>query len=82
MLRYSVTFINPSQTISGRLKGDKLQNRLILQLVSWKAQLKSSFFKGSQNLREVATPNRKPAKRVRFGSEEQQNERAMSSAMK
>ena len=27
-------------------------------------------------------PNRNPAKRLRFGSEEQQNERAMSFAMK
>ena len=35
-----------------------------------------------QNRRVAADPNRSPAKRVRFGSEEQQNERVMSSAMK
>ena len=35
-----------------------------------------------QNSRVAADPNRSPAKRVRFGSEEQQNERVMSFAMK
>ena len=34
------------------------------------------------NRREAAAPNWSPAKRVQFGSEEQQNERAMNFVMK
>ena len=40
--------------------------------------VKSIFFQGQIKRREAADPNRSPAQRARFGSEEQQNERAMS----
>ena len=44
--------------------------------------VKIDIFETGQNRREAAAPSRNPAQRLRFGSEEQHNERAMSFVMK
>ena len=44
----------------------------------WKGRLKSIFFREKQNCREAAPPNRNPARRVRFGKEEQRRECALT----
>ena len=50
--------------------GAKRRGRKADFATTWKGRLKSIFFKGSQYRRAAADPNRNPAQRLRFGSEE------------